>query len=217
MRTNKSSNKKQTGVGSYFHLIRTVFQAIDEEGKLSNRVVAFTSACPGEGVSYVVNAVARELAALTRKRVLAVDARGLQQVRVAEASQISRHCSETQIDNLLMFPADPGVRSMTSVPGRPVPLGDWDSDPQHRIACLKALRWNFDYIVVDCPALRVSADAELLASIVDGVVMVVKAEETRRGQIERALQTLEDAGGNFLGLVLNERRYPVPDWLYQRL
>jgi hypothetical protein len=28
---------------------------------------------------------------------------------------------------------------------------------------------------------------------------------------------LEQAGGSFLGFVLNQRRYPVPDWLYRRL
>ena len=35
----------------YFEFIRTVFQAADEQGRLRNRIVAFTSAAPGEGVS----------------------------------------------------------------------------------------------------------------------------------------------------------------------
>ena len=46
----------------------------DEQGKLRNRVVAFTSATPREGVSHVVDILAKELAAQTQNRVLRVDA-----------------------------------------------------------------------------------------------------------------------------------------------
>jgi hypothetical protein len=66
----------------YLEIIRNVFQALDDEGRLRNRIVAFTSATRGEGVSYVVNTIAKELAEQTHKRVLAVDAVGLQNIRV---------------------------------------------------------------------------------------------------------------------------------------
>jgi Mrp family chromosome partitioning ATPase len=198
----------------YLEIIRNVFQAVDDDGKLRNRIVAFTSATRGEGVSYVVNTIAKELAEQTHKRVLAVDANGLQNIRVPEASQVVRHCSETQLDNLLTLPA---VVGRLVGPRNPQPVKDWHSDPEYRAACLKALRWNFDYIIVDCPALAVSSDATLLAPLIDGVAIVVQAGRTRRGQIQRARQTVENAGGEFLGFVLNQRRYSVPNWLYQRL
>ena len=200
----------------YLELIRNVFQALDHEGRLRNRIVAFTSARSGEGVSYAVNTVAKELAKQTHKRVLAVDALGLQNIHVPEPAQIVRHCSETQIDNLLTLPAEKSKDGLVGLPA-PVRIKDWYSDPEYRAACLKALRWNFDYIIVDCPSLDVSSDATLLAPMIDGVVIVVQAGQTRRGQIQRAQQTLENAGGDFLGFVLNQRRYSVPNWLYQRL
>jgi succinoglycan biosynthesis transport protein ExoP len=200
----------------YLELIRNVFQAVDTDGKLRNRIVAFTSASRGEGVSYVVNSVAKELAQQTHKRVLAVDAMGLQNIRVTEPGQIVRHCLETQLDNLLTLPAEAVVGGLVGL-RRPNLLRDWNSDPEYRAACLKALRWNFDYIVVDCPALDVSSDATLLAPLIDGVSIVVQAGRTRRGQIQRARQTVETAGGEFLGFVLNQHRYSVPNWLYQRL
>jgi Mrp family chromosome partitioning ATPase len=56
-----------------------------------------------------------------------------------------------------------------------------------------------------------------LAPLVDGIVIVVKAAQTRSAQIQRCQQMIETAGGNFLGFVLNQRRYPVPNWLYQML
>ena len=203
-------------MSNYLELIRNVFQVLDGDGKLRNRIVAFTSASRGEGVSYVVNTVARELAEQTHRRVLAVDALGLQNIRVPEPAHVVRHCSETQLDNLLTLPAEASVGKLVGLK-RPGQVKDWHSDPEYRAACLKALRWNFDYIIVDCPSLDVSSDATMLAPLIDGVCMVVHAGRTRRGQIQRAKQTLESAGGDFLGFVLNQRRFSIPGWLYQRL
>ncbi len=203
-------------MGFYLELIRNVFQALDEDGKLRNRIVAFISASRVEGVSYVVNTVARELAEHTHKRVLAVDALGLQNIRVPEPSQIVSHCAETQLDNLLTLQAEASTTGLIGL-RRPDQVKDWYSDPDYRTACLKALRWNFDYIIVDCPSLDVSSDATLLAPLIDGVSVVVQAGRTRRGQIQRARQTVENSGGEFLGFVLNQRRYSIPNWLYQRL
>jgi hypothetical protein len=198
----------------YLELIRTVFQAVDGEGKLSNRIVAFTSSSPGEGVTYVVNTLAKEIATYTQKRVLAVDSAGLQNIRASDPLQVAEQCSETQMDNLLTLPAPAaglvGYRraSQTSL---------WQADPEYRSSCIKALRWNFDYVLIDCPSVKVSADATLLAPIVDGVAAVVEAGRTRRDQFHRTRSLLEQAGGSFLGFVLNQRRYPVPGWLYRRL
>ena len=201
-------------MGFYLELIRAVFQAADQDGRLRNRIVAFTAAAPGEGVSYVVNTLAKEIATHTQRRVLAVDSLGLQNIRVADPNQIAQHCSETQMDNLLTLPAEAeglvGYR-------RPATINGWHTDPDYRLSCIKALRWNFDYALVDCPSLGVSSDATTLAPIVDGVAIVVEAGRTRRDQIQRAQKLIEQAGGNFLGFVLNQRRYPVPGWLFRKL
>jgi Mrp family chromosome partitioning ATPase len=201
-------------VGFYLELIRTVFQAVDGQGKLRNRVVAFTSATRGEGVSYVVNVMAKELAAQTQRRVLLVDSEALGSLYLADPSHISNHCEETEIDNLLTLSA---VKSAAHVVVGQGPASDWDSSSEYRKACLDALRWNFDYILIDCPSPSVSSDLTTLATVIDGVAMVVKAAQTRRRQIQHCQAMIESAGGNFLGFVLNQRQYPVPGWLYRRL
>ena len=198
----------------YSELIRTVFQPLDDEGRLRNRMVAFTSASPGAGVSYVVNTLAKEIATITQKRVLAVDAQGLQNIRVPDPVQIAQQCSETQIDNLMTMPA--GANGLIDYRA-PAASRLWNTDPEHRQSCIKALRWNFDYVLVDCPSLQISSDANTLAPLVDGIAVVVEAGQTRREQIHRTQRVVEQAGGNFLGFVLNQRRYPVPGWLYRRL
>lgn len=209
--------------GFYLELISSVFQAADAEGRLRHRVVAFTSATPGEGVSYVVDLVARELAAQTERRVLRVDAGVFQALDLADPKLIARYCEETEIENLLTLSVNSrAVDRAVALPavaavGDAARAGDWDRAPAFRAECLKALRWNFDYILIDCPAAAASSDVNSLAPLVDGISIVVKAAQTRRGQIQRVKQMIETAGGNFLGFVLNQRRYPIPDWLYRRL
>jgi len=198
----------------YLEFIRTVFQAADDQGKLRNRIVAFTAAVPGEGVTHIVNTLAKEIATHTQRRVLAVDSLGLQSLRVADPYMISKQCAETQIENLHTMPAETeGLMGLR----RPAQTSEWNGDPEYRLACIKALRWNFDYVLVDCPSLGVSSDATTLASIVDGIAVVVAAGQTRRDQIRRSQKVIEQSGGNFLGFVLNQRSYPVPGWLYRRL
>ena len=219
--TTKRQQELETGqetnqVGFYLELIRTVFQAIDAQGKLRNRVVAFTSATPGEGVSHVVNIVAKELAAQTQNRILLVEATALRNLYMVDPSQISSHCEETDIDNLLRLPATEAMAYVAAGAGSRKG-NDWESAPEYRAECLKALRWNFDYVLIDCPSPAVSSDVSTLAPLIDGVVVVVKAAQTRRGQIQRCQQMIKSTGGNFLGFVLNQRQYPVPKWIYRML
>lgn len=209
-------NRKTTKMGFYLELIRTVFQAVDEQGKLRNRVVVVTSATPGEGVTHVVNILAEELAAQTQNRILRVDAAALHKLQMIDPSQILKHCKETEIDNLLTLAAADSTLKVAAVGGSQR-ASDWDAAPEFRAECLKALRWNFDYVLIDCPSPAVSSEATTLAPLVDGVSIVVKAAQTRRGQIQRCQQMIENAGGNFLGFILNQRQYPVPNWLYRRL
>lgn len=207
---------KTIKTGFYLELIRTVFQAVDDQGKLRNRVVTFTSATPGEGVTHVVNILAEELAAQTQNRVLRVEASALENLHIVDPNQIARLCEETEIHNLLTLSAAPPT-SHLAVVGGVRKASDWESGPEYRAECLKALRWNFDYVLIDCASLAVSSQASSLAPLVDGVSVVVKAAQTRRGQIQRCQQMIEGAGGNFLGFILNQRQYPVPNWLYRRL
>jgi Mrp family chromosome partitioning ATPase len=72
-------------------------------------------------------------------------------------------------------------------------------------------------VLIDCPSPATSSEATTLAPLVDGISVVVKAGQTRRGQIQRCQQMIETAGGTFLGFILNQRQYPVPNWLYRRL
>jgi protein-tyrosine kinase len=203
-------------LGFYLELIKTLFQAVGDDGKLRNRVVAFTAAAPGEGVTYVVNLIAKELALQTNKRVLRIDAAALRELHLADANYVARYCEETEVENLLAISTTKSKAQTVTARGVSR-ANDFDSNPDYRIACIKALRWNFDYVLIDCSSLAVSQDATTLAPLVDGISVVVKAGQTRSAQIKRSQKMIENADGKFLGFVLNQKRYPVPNWIYQRL
>ena len=82
---------------------------------------------------------------------------------------------------------------------------------------LSAVRAAFDYIILDGPPVPSFSEARVICAKVDGVVLVVEAGKTREQVAVRARKELEEAGGKVLGMVLNRRKYYIPDWIYKRL
>jgi Mrp family chromosome partitioning ATPase/capsular polysaccharide biosynthesis protein len=64
------------------------------------------------------------------------------------------------------------------------------------------LRDSADLLIVDGPALSSDADLGLLASVTDGVVLLVAAGTTSAARLRRALEGLDTVGVPVLGLVL---------------
>jgi polysaccharide chain length determinant protein (PEP-CTERM system associated) len=67
---------------------------------------------------------------------------------------------------------------------------------------LQRLRAEFDFIVVDTPPVLPVADSHILAGLVDGVIMVVRARHTRREAIALGLENFQ--APNLLGAVIND-------------
>lgn len=82
---------------------------------------------------------------------------------------------------------------------------------------LAELRLEFDYTLLQGPAAGVHSEAALLGSLCDGLVLVVRANSTRRVSAQHAKQMLHAANARLLGIVLSERTFPIPEALYKRL
>ena len=82
---------------------------------------------------------------------------------------------------------------------------------------LKTMRASFDYVILDAPPVTVFSDAQILGRQVDGVILIVESGKTRRQVALKAKLDIEAAGGNFLGVVLNKRKFYIPKWIYRRL
>ena len=81
-------------------------------------------------------------------------------------------------------------------------------------AKLASLRKHFDYVVFDGASVLDSSEACLMAGHFDGVVLVVECERTKWEVLDVAKETVLQAGGKVLGVILNKRRYYVPKILY---
>ena len=207
-------------------------------------LVAFTSANPGEGVSHVVQFFAEKLASQMGKPTLVVTAERLRSLCVADLMNIPG--MQTKVGNLWTVPAAVSVNGHVNGSGNGNGNGHSNGngnirgngnghgngngaakslgnepvqhlEPETGVDILQSLGAIFDYTLIDCPSISRSHEISLLAPHVDGVVLVVEADRTKRDQIFRAKQTIEMAKGNLMGLVLNRRRHVVPEWFYRRL
>ena len=82
---------------------------------------------------------------------------------------------------------------------------------------LLELRSTFDFVLIDAAPMNAWNDAIVLGGLSDGVVMVLKANSSRRETSRKAVRELQSANVRVLGAVLNQRTFPIPDKLYKRL
>jgi hypothetical protein len=91
----------------------------------------------------------------------------------------------------------------------------------HNVALLRSrlgqLRREFDYAVIHAEPVGESDSAALLAHLTDGVVLAVEAHRTRRMTAIRIREHLVAANARLLGVVLQDRTFPIPQKIYRRL
>lgn len=75
---------------------------------------------------------------------------------------------------------------------------------------LARLEESFDVVVLDTPPVLPVADTSILASMADGVLLVVHAGKTHRRAAQLAVQQLQDVDARILGAVLNDPNARVP-------
>jgi len=82
---------------------------------------------------------------------------------------------------------------------------------------IEELRDAFKYVIIHSGPLRLETSAMLLSRWTDGVVLVLEANATRRDAARRVKKILDAANVSVLGVVLNNRTFPIPEAIYRRL
>ena len=104
------------------------------------------------------------------------------------------------VEDALVTIAD---RRLTVLPAGPIPSHPAEllgSVAMRRV--LETLRSGFDRILIDMPPAVPLADVAIASSMADGILMIVRADVTKKPAIERALTALDQS--KVLGLVLND-------------
>jgi polysaccharide biosynthesis transport protein len=76
---------------------------------------------------------------------------------------------------------------------------------------LRKLEAHFTHIVLDAPALNISANGAVIAPMVDAVLLVLRADNTTRVTVREAHQLLEQVGARLIHMVLNQMPSSTPD------
>jgi Mrp family chromosome partitioning ATPase len=65
------------------------------------------------------------------------------------------------------------------------------------------LRQRFDFVFIDAPPALVISDAAVLSSLCDGVLVVVRNQNTTMDAARHVVESLQAVGATILGAVLN--------------
>ena len=93
-----------------------------------------------------------------------------------------------------------------------MPAGDIPPNPSELLgskrmeATLNRLREGFDYIIIDLPPVNIVSDALSIASLITGMIVVIREEYTEKKELERCFRQLKLSNVNLLGCVMNEAK-----------
>lgn len=193
----------------YRRLAANLHHAQEEAGL---KTLMVTSAVPDEGKTLTATNIALTLSESYRRRVLLIDA----------------DLRRPSLDEVFMIPKGFGLNeALTGRPDRKVsiiqvsrnlsllPAGTPDPDPMSTLTSdrmrnlIKEASAAFEWVIMDTPPIGILTDAKLLGSMVDGALLVVRANRTPSDLIQRAVDSL--GKNRILGVVLNraERRGAV--------
>jgi capsular exopolysaccharide synthesis family protein len=185
------------------------------------KTILVTGTSHGEGTSTTAVNLATSLAADMRNSVLLVDAnlrspilhrffnakamKGMSEL-LDVRSEKSFHFKKIGHNDLYLFPC--GIKRTSSG-------GYFESNRFEQF--LSNVRNSFDYVIFDSASVPSTPDTLTLSSKLDGVILVITHDKTRRQVAIRAKKELENVGANILGVVINRKKYYIPEWIYRRL
>ncbi len=183
-----------------------------------HRVIAITSAIPGEGKSLVASNLAIVLAQSGFKTVLVeTDLRrptvhkafqlhgstGLVAYLTNEVETIEEMVQKTEVPNL-------DAITCGLIPSSPAEL----IGSSRMLHFLEELQKKYDRIILDCPPVSAVSDPLVIGAMADGIVFVSKFNKVRRNLVRKVVQRIQSAGINILGVVVNDIDFEGRDSYY---
>lgn len=199
-----------TDLGSFaprteaFRVLRTNMQFLDLDRQ--PRCLVISSALQGEGKTMASTNLAIALAQ-TGRRTLLIDG-DLRRPRVAGQLGLDAAVGlttvlvgNTDVKDAIQVHEDSGLHFLASGAKPPNPTEILQSRVTHDL--IRELCESYDMVIIDGPPLLPVADAAVLATIADGVILVVHHGKTSRDAVGDAIKRLEQVGGRLFGIAVN--------------
>ena len=107
-----------------------------------------------------------------------------------------RDCSEIMLANI--------IENFTLIAAGTPPPNPTELLGSRRMAeLLEMMETEYDYILIDSPPVLGIADARVLSSVVEGVILIARSGKTTRPVVSKAASELNQIGAKILGSVLN--------------
>ncbi len=185
------------------------------------RTLLITSSLPSEGKTTTATNTAISLSQ-TGARVLIIDA-DMRRPRLHSvfgfentnglSSLLASELSDLDVTNAISQDEKTKLFVLTSGPVPPNPAELIGSEQMASL--LKLLQARFDHVVIDSPPIASFTDGVLVASLVDGVILVVHAGRSSRQVVRRSRQLLHEIGAKIFGVVLNQvNLHPKDNYYY---
>ena len=189
-----------------FRSLRTRLNHLQTQQHLHSVVI--TSASPGEGKTFTAVNLALAQAQLAENPVLLADL----DLRRPVIHNLFRTERSPGFSDFLLdgAPLESAIRRIGNTNLYFMPAGTPVKNPLELLnlrqvkALIEGLPKIFNWMIVDSPPLLFSADANLLSTLADGTVMVVRIGATSYDNVVRAMQSLCE--NNVLGIVANGAR-----------
>ncbi|HLS10215.1 CpsD/CapB family tyrosine-protein kinase [Lentibacillus sp.] len=202
-------------VSEQYRTVRTNIQFSSVDNLL--QAILVTSAGPGDGKSMTTANLA-VVYAQQGKRVLLIDAdmrkptmhytfrldnlKGLSNVLVGE-SPLTETIAPSDVDNL-------DVLSCGPIPPNPSEL--LASEKMART--IEEARNIYDVILFDTPPVLAVTDAQVLANLCDGSLLVARSKQTEYEAAQNAIQALQAGNTKILGTILNDMTKKESNYYY---
>lgn len=179
------------------------FSSLDRELK----TILATSTAPDEGKSTTIANLAVTMAQ-SEQRVILVDC-DLRRPSLHTLFQVPNEVGLTSMilaqDDRLMPLHPTEVQGLLLLTSGPLPPRPADILGSRRMqAVIERLKGEADVVLFDTPPVIAVTDAAVLASKVDGTLLVVKANQTTRERAKQARQILDKVKAHIIGVVLND-------------
>lgn len=169
------------------------------------KVVMVTSALAGEGKTLTSTNLALTFSGSYHRSVLLVDADLRrptlhENFQVPNVSGLGDGLRAERDEKLSLVQITPKLTLLTAGRPDPDPMSGLTSERMKRV--IEEASANFDWVLIDTPPVGLLPDANLLAGMVDGALLVVQAGETPYPLVQRAVEAL--GRERILGVVLNQ-------------
>ncbi|MCK5127199.1 MAG: CpsD/CapB family tyrosine-protein kinase [candidate division Zixibacteria bacterium] len=178
------------------------------------KLILITSAMLAEGKSTIASFLAMTAAGKKKRKTLLVDC-DLRRPTIHKLFNLPRErgvvealTEKKSLKELTKKTSQEYLDIVTAGKAMVQPTDIFDSNAIHKL--LDESRFYYDLILVDCAPVLPVSDPMLLAPLMDGVIMVLKAGSTQKEVAERATMLLKNNKANFLGIVLNNLSNALP-------